>query len=350
MSNVGRLNVREFRAADLHAAAELLAASQARAQAAGPPSLRLGERFLEAAGCLTVIEQLVESPRASAVVAEENGRIRGFLAGERQLFAPEDFASIYAEPRSTNVPLHGHAIADGADPQRLYEAMYAGVARGWIADGFFVHNIALSALDHPVLEAWSALGFGRKSMCAIRPTTPLEKEVERAITITVDEIRGRDDDVLETFHRRLMTYQTGPPMFWPYTGESDARVRAVRRDALVSGQGFAYVARDSFGRPLGSLLFVPSVFLSPLLVCENMVYLWEGYVEEDRRTAGVGSTLLDHALACLAERGIKWCALHFVSGNPRGGRFWPSKGFLPVEAVMHRHVDERIAWATGFPS
>jgi GNAT superfamily N-acetyltransferase len=347
---MGRLSVREFRPGDLQAAAELLAASQARVQAAGPPSLKLGERFLEAAGCRAVIEQLVASPRASAVVAEEKGRLRGFLAGERQLFAPEDFASIYAEPRSTNVPLHGHAIADGADPQLLYEAMYAGVARGWIADGFFVHNVAVSALDRAVVEAWSVLGFGRKSMCAVRPTTPLERDVERAVTITIDEIRGRDDEVLETFHRRLMTYQTGAPMFWPYTGESDARVRAVRRDALVSGQGFAYVARDNFGRPLGSLLFVPSVFLSPLLVCENMVYLWEGYVEEDRRAAGVGSTLLDHALACLAERGIRWCALHFVSGNPRGGRFWPSKGFLPVEAVMHRHVDERIAWAQGFPS
>jgi GNAT superfamily N-acetyltransferase len=228
--------------------------------------------------------------------------------------------------------------------------MYALLAAPWVDDGFFVHNVAVSALDRHAMEAWNVLGFGRKSMCAVRSTEPLTIPAKDGPSVEIEEIRGRDEDVLELFHQRLMTYQTGAPMFWPYTGESDARVRAVRRDALVSGQGFAYVARGVGGKPLGSLLFVPSVFLSPLLVCENMVYLWEGYVEEEARAEGVGSTLLDHALACLAERGIKWCALHFVSGNPRGGRFWPSKGFLPVEAVMHRHVDERVAWAKGFPS
>jgi len=139
-------------------------------------------------------------------------------------------------------------------------------------------------------------------------------------------------------------------MFWPYTGESDARVRSVRRDALLSGQGFAYIARSSAGEPLGSLLFVPSVFLSPLLVCEKMVYLWEGFVDKNSRSTGVGSVLLDHAMSSLAERGVQWCALHFVSGNPRGGRFWPSKGFVSVEIVLHRHIDERVAWAKGFTS
>ena len=108
-------------------------------------------------------------------------------------------------------------------------------------------------------------------------------------------------------------------MFWPYTGESDARVRSVRRDALLSGQGFAYIARDGEGRPLGSLLFVPSVFLSPLLVCEKMVYLWEGFVEADHRTGGLGSMLLDHAMAGLRARGIQstlYLGAAFKKKNP----------------------------------
>jgi GNAT superfamily N-acetyltransferase len=347
---MARLVVREFRPTDLQVAAGLLAASQSRAQAAGPEALRLGERYHETAGCRNLIEQLVASPRASVVVAEVDGQVHGYLGGERQLFAPEDFASIYAEPRSTNVPLHGHAVAAGSDEAELYEAMYAALADAWVGDGFFVHNVAVGSRERVAVDAWSMLGFGRKSVCAVRPTVPLGTHAARRKGVTIEEIRGRDDEVLETFHRRLMSFQTGTPMFWPYTGESDARVRAVRRDALVSGQGFAYVARDRGGQPLGSLLFVPSVFLSPLLVCENMVYLWEGFVDEGQRAAGVGSMLLDHAMACLAERGIRWCALHFVSGNPRGGRFWPAKGFVPVEIVMHRHIDERVAWARGFPS
>jgi GNAT superfamily N-acetyltransferase len=345
-----RIDVRTFRPADVQPAAEILAAAHARAQAASPKGLRLGARYREPAACRTAIEQLCASPRSSAVVAESGGRICGYLCGEKQLFAPEDFASIYAEPRSTNVPLHGHAVAEGADAGTVYETMYAALAGRWVEDGFFVHNIAVQALDPAVVDAWGPLGFGRKSVCAVRPTARLASDGPAVAGVTVEEICGRDDQVLETFHRHLMTFQTSAPMFWPYTGESDARVRSVRRDALVSGQGFAYVARSIGGEPLGSLLFVPSVFLSPLLVCEKMMYLWEGFVEEGHRAAGVGSMLLDHAMVALAERGIRWCALHFVSGNPRGGHFWPSKGFVPVEYVLHRHVDERIAWARGFAS
>lgn len=343
------IRIRAFRPADVQATAGLLADAQARAaEAALPERLPTGGRYCEASGCKSAIEQLVASPRASAVVAEAAGRLCGYLAGERQLFAPEDFASIYAEPRSTSVPLHGHAVAAGADAARVYELMYAELASRWVGDGFFVHNIAVSALSRAVLDAWALLGFGRKSVCAVRPTTAMSDGDQRLPEgMTIEEIRGRDDEVLERFHRRLMTFQTGAPMFWPYTGESDAKVRGVRRDALVSGQGFAYIARDRDGVALGSLLFVPSVFLSPLLVSEKMIYLWEGFVEEGSRAAGVGSALLAHAMACLRERGIQWCALHFVSGNPRGGRFWPSKGFVPVELVLHRHVDERVAWARG---
>lgn len=345
---MGKVHVRELRTDDLAVAAELLAAAHGRAQSSGPGGLLLGIRFLTPSGCRGILEQLVASPRAKAVVAEVGGRVCGYLAGERQLFAPEDFASIYAEPRSASIPLHGHAVAADADASLVYEAMYGALASAWVADGFFVHTVAVSALDRAAAEAWAMLGFGRKSICAVRPTVPLGDPVPVPDGVTIHEVRGHDDEVLETFHRRLMTFQTGEPMFWPYTGESDAKVRAVRRDAMLSGQGFAFVAKDASGEALGSMLFVPSVFLSPLLVCDKMVYLWEGFVDETSRSAGVGSMLLEHAMQQLQGRDLQWCALHFIAGNPRGGRFWPAKGFLPVEFVLRRHVDERVAWARGF--
>lgn len=345
-----RLRVRDLRSDDLGDCAELLAAAHGRSQSAGPGGLLLGIRFLAPSGCRHALEQLVASPRARAVVAESHGRVCGFLIGERQLFAPEDFASIYAEPRSCSVPLHGHALAADVDAAHVYEEMYAVLSRSWVADGFFVHTVAVSAFDRTAADAWAMLGFGRKSVCAVRPTMKLGAAEIPADGVAIDEIRGHDDDILETFHRRLMTFQTGAPMFWPYNGESDAKVRAVRRDAMTSGQGIAYLARGKDGTPLGAMLFVPSVFLSPMLVCDKMVYLWEGFVEDDARSGGVGSMLLDHAMGKLHEKDVQWCALHYIAGNPRGGRFWPSKGFLPVEYVMRRHVDERVAWATGFPS
>jgi GNAT superfamily N-acetyltransferase len=333
----------------LAAAAELMAATHGRAQSAGPAGLVLGLRFLAPSGCRGILEQLVVSERTRAVVAEVDGRVCGYLAGERQLFAPEDFASIYAEPRSTNIPLHGHAVAAEADASVLYESMYAVLAEKWVADGFFVHAVAVRALDRAATEAWANLGFARKSICAVRPTRKLTETASVPTGLAIEEVRDRDDEVFEDFHRRLMTFQTGTPMFWPYNGESDAKVNAVRRDALRSGQSLAFIARDAAGEAVGSLLFVPSVFLSPLLVCDKMVYLWEGYVSDEARGTGVGTLLLDHAMQVLQKKDIQWCALHYIAGNPRGGRFWPVRGFLPVEYVLRRQVDERVAWAKGFP-
>lgn len=306
----------------------------------------LGPTFCDAESCRGFVESAMASHRADGAVAEIDGRMCGFLIGERLLFAPEDFAAIYAEPRSISVPLHCHGVDEGVDAAEVYEALYAFLSRRWIEEGFFVHNVSISWLDRPVIDAWVQLGFGRKSVCALRSTAPLEPPPGRLEGLFIDEVRGHDDDVLEMFHQRLMTFQTGSPMFWPYNGEPDAKVRAIRVDALSSGQGVAFVARRG-GQPIGSMLFVPAVFLSPLLVCERMMYLWEGYMESDSRSGGVGTVLLDHALSLLRKRGIQWCSLHFVSGNPRGGPFWQSRGFVPVEATMRRQVDERVAWARG---
>ncbi len=344
---LARLQVREFLPSDVYAAAELLRAAHIRAQGSAPAGSLLGVRFFDARACRELIETCLDSPRTRGAVVEDGSHMCGYLLGEKQLFGPQDFASIYAEPRSIGVPLQGHAVAADANAALVYETLYAFLARDWVADRFFIHNVSVSALDGASAEAWSRLGFGHKSVCAIRPMRPLVPRPRPVWDLVIEEIRGRDDDILETFHRRLMTFQVGAPMFWPYDGEADAKVRDIRAEAMACGEGVAFVARRG-GEALGSMLFVPAVFLSPLLVCERMAYLWEGYVEGDARGVGVGSVLLDHAIDRLQRDGVEWCSLHFVSGNPRGGNFWRSKGFIPVELTMKRHVDERVAWTREF--
>ena len=164
-----RVHVRPLRAVDLGRCAELLAGLHARAQSTGPRGMLRGLAYLSAGGCRGLLDGLLASPRATGVVAEVDGRVQGFLIGERQLFAPEDFASIYAEPRSVAVPLHGHAVEEGEDGVLLYRLMYAQLASAWVDAGFFVHNVSVHAGDAAALEAWAMLGFGRKSACAARP-------------------------------------------------------------------------------------------------------------------------------------------------------------------------------------
>ncbi len=344
------MKIRRFQDSDIDQAAGLLARAQIRYRSLAPDPQMLAACFEEPEACRPLIERLFAGSRTRGAAAESDGRLTGFLLGEKQLFGPTEFGSIYAEPHSVGMPLHGHAIAEDADPHAVYPRLYGELAEHWVDEGFFVHTVGIPSMVADVEDAWLGTGFGRKSVCAVREVDSdpavLVSQGGRRDDVCVERLVDADDEIMETFHRDLMTYQTAAPMFWPYDGEQDANVRNVRRALLENGDGFCFAARVE-GEPAGSMLFTTPVFLSPLLVPETMLYLWEGYVAPSHRSSGVGAALLASSLDLLRERGHRWCALHFVSGNILGGSFWLRNGFKPVEHTLRRHVDERVAWARG---
>jgi GNAT superfamily N-acetyltransferase len=340
------LRVRSFEAADLAACAALLAhrhSVDCAREGLGPAR---NPAYADPRACLEMLERFFGSGRADVVVAESGGRVVGFLAGDRQMFSPAEFASIYAEPRSISIPLHGHAVADTVDATEAYTEMYAPLATRWVTAGMFSHNAGVSADDERMLEAFYFLGFARKSVCAVRSTwDPVDAPPEDG-GVRVARVSNEDEALMERFHRDLMTYQTRSPMFWPYSGEADPAVADLRTKLVESRQGLCFAAWID-DAPVGMMLLAPALFLSPLLSSVEMAYLWEGFLDPGARSKGVGSTLLARALVALRTQGHRWCALHFVAGNPLGARFWQGHGFVPCEYTMRRQVDERISWARG---
>jgi GNAT superfamily N-acetyltransferase len=335
------LILRNARPADTAACAALLARDQSRAlRESGRNS-----RFVDPRACVELLDRLFSDRRSDVVVAERNGRLVGYLAGERQMFAPEEFASIYAEARSVVIPLHGHRVAEGEDPAEVYTELYGAVSGRWVERGMFTHTIGLAAEDREGIEAWSWLGFGHKSVCAIRETAE-PVLVRGGPDVRVEQAGNEDDDLIEGFHRRLMTYQTGAPMFWPYNGEPDPAVREIRHKLLESGQAGCFLGWAG-GEPAGMMLATPGIFVSPLLAGSDTSYLWEGFVDPEARASGVGALLLSRLMDWLRSRGQTRCALHFVAGNRLGRRFWLGNGFRPVELMLHRRIDDRVAWARG---
>ena len=325
------------------AAAGLLAARHARLLRLVPGQGLLPRRFSVASACSSLLGSLFSDRHTDAVVAlDRDGQLVGYLAGQRQLYAPEAFASVYAEPRSVGIALHGHAVAADADATEVYTAMYAALAARWSADGLWTHTVSIPTGVPEVAEAWVELGFGRKSTCAVRSAqaTPPAANPD----LSVRRLGTGDDAVMARFHRQLSGFQTESPMFWPYLSETDAAVAKVRQDLMGGGDAACFVA-GAEGAEQGMLLFTRPVFLSPLLTPESGIYLWEAFVDEHARGAGVGETLLAHALEWMAGQGLGWCALHYVAANPLGGPFWRRQGFRPLEQTLRRVLDDRVAWA-----
>ncbi len=295
--------------------------------------------------CEVATGRLFDSPHAEGVAAVRNGSVVGYLFGERMLLSPAHDASRFIEPHSISTSVLGHAIAAGEDAATLYRAMYAALAGAWVRDGFFLHTTHIVPGDAELQEAWVALGFGRKTTAAVRPTGPVDAP---PATGGLDiHLAGPEDlEVILHLSDVLNAHHAGPPMFWPIVRTADVAARESFVSALANPGNPHFVAYAPDGRPLGMQTFLSPGFTPPVAHEDGKtIYLFEGIVDTDVRGGGVGTRLLDESMRWCREQGYEACCLHYASGNPSGAPFWQGHGFLPVEHTMQRRIDERIAWA-----
>ncbi|MGE5595051.1 MAG: GNAT family N-acetyltransferase, partial [Hyphomicrobiales bacterium] len=257
---------------------------------------------------------------------------------------PTSLVAQWVEPYSMAIGLHAHAVAQDADATEVYRALYGSLAGEWVDRGFFEHRVYVVPGDRATEEAWVNLGFGRRLVCAMRPTSQPVLNVPAGHGIQVHQAGSEDIDLVMHLEHVNTVHHFRPPIFWPYLHETMAAARDYQSSMLADARNGAFIAyRD--GRPLGMDTFTPPDWLSPLVLGGPTIYLFQGVVEEEARGGGVGKVLLDHAMRWAREQQHEWCALHFASANPSGAPFWLSQGFVPVEYTMGRRVDDRVAWA-----
>jgi GNAT superfamily N-acetyltransferase len=338
------LTVRPFEAADIEPAAALLAARQVRERSRLP---MLAAALTEPEACAAIVRGLHGRPRAGGVVATRRGEFAGFLFGEQMLFGPADHAAKYIEPHSIAMPNEGHAIAAGEDPVALYRAMYAELARGWARDGFYVHTAHITAGDAALRDAWFNLGFGCNQVCATREVSAPVNGAAPNASIEIHEAGPEDIDVVMQLDWELYEHHSRSPIFWPLLKEPRPAARAHTARMLEDPANAHFVAYDG-GRPIAMQTFEAPGFTPVTLDHAGSIYLHDGIVSETARGGGVGTALLEHAMAWARKQGHRWCTLHFASGNPSGAPFWLGHGFIPVEYTMSRHLDERVAYANDW--
>jgi GNAT superfamily N-acetyltransferase len=336
------LTIESFRDGHLDAAGDLLAA---RHRADRQRQSELPARFEEPEHTRKAVEGALRGRGSQGVVALRDGRVVGYLLGSQALPPPTSVFALFMRPRSIRIGYPGHAV----DPDggiEIYRAMYAALATRWTAAGWFSHYVDLAPGDPIANEAWCSLGFGRDIVAAVRDTGPVEG---RSVAAGIEFRQAGTEDIEEVLRltTALLRYHAGPPIFFPYLPETESEGRGMQHGMLSNPACATWLAyRD--GRALAVQTFEPPQDMINEMQQPDLpsIYLFQGYTETDDRGGGVGTALLSHTMAWARDAGYERCALHFMSANLAGARFWQGHGFRPIEYRMHRHVDERIAWGT----
>jgi len=340
-----RITVRDAVASDLDGCAALLAVRHARDRVQTP---MLPELYEDTAACAELLAPLFGGTAANGAVAEVGGELVGFAVGQRATPAPDHWLAQYLPPRSVGVPVHGHAVAAGADPERVYRALYAWLAATWTDDGFFRHRIGIPAGDPEQRDVWFELGFGAAITYAGRDVRPLDSAAILDSDVSIRAATTEDQPEVERLEQVNSRFHNQSPVFWPYVWDdvhesaSGLTSYALSRDH--SAVFLAVRGTETIGMQL--LFSGDAIRLGSQLSTEGgSVYLNHGIVDPEARGGGVGTALTEQSLSWAADAGYRQMTLHYATMNPSGGPFWRRHGFTPLEVTVERHVDERVAWA-----
>ncbi len=324
------LEIKPFTAADVEAAAGLLAERQRRLRLSQP---LLPDRYEATEVTRPLLESLLQT--ASGVAASSGGQMTGYLLG-----APSSGWGL----RMTLVPFAGQSVAD-LDDVELYRLMYAAASPQWIKQGFFVHSVDLAAEDNIASDAWFSLGFGSEIEMGLKEANGSaphfgEGHIEQAGPAEIEPVQH--------LMQGLGRFNSLPPIFRPFVPPLDQWASFLPRllEQLENAEHSFWLAYEG-AEPVGLMIFTPPEQEELMFSPERSAYISIAYVQPQSRASGIGGALLDRGLAWAQARGNAYCTAGWFSANLPGAGFWRSKGFTPLAQRLQRHIDERIAWATA---
>jgi GNAT superfamily N-acetyltransferase len=288
----------------------------------------LPARFEDPDAILPLLQKYAKSRTGMAVIRE--GKLAGFLM---PLFI------LLRGVRTVYVPDWGHA-GDSDGKCEIYREMYAGLARRWIANGYFVHAVTVLAHEREVLDAWFSLGFGLTTIDALRSLSPV---MGPSVELEIRRATSQDIDSVMLLKVGLWRHMAASPAFMPmvFFRERESTERQLSDSAEATWLAYRnewVIGHMSLGPVKPPDAVMPTSG-------EHIVAIRSAFVKEEDRSRGVGTALLNHSFTWAKSVGYTHCSVDYESFNISGTRFWQSRGFKPVCYSLIRHIDERIAWA-----
>jgi GNAT superfamily N-acetyltransferase len=320
---VPRPTIRAFEAADLDAAAALLAARHRRHRRDEP---LLDPRFEDEAACRQEIAAAWDQAGASGAIArDEVERPIGYLLGapkESPVWGPNVW-----------VDSAGQATEDA----ELIRDLYAFAAARWVEEGRTAQFVIVPATDEPLVDAWFRLGFGQQQVHAVRP---LGAQTLAAATVTVRRAMRSDIPVLAALDLVLPEHQGMAPVFSSGSAATLAEAEEEWREAIDDARFTTFVAEVDgvvVGCATGCALALSSMN-SGLIRAANAGFLGYAAVFPDARARGVGRLLGNTVIQWCGDAGFDCVGVDWRATNLLASRAWTSLGFDPTFLRLHRNI------------
>ena len=115
----------------------------------------------------------------------------------------------------------------------------------------------------------------------------------------------------------------------------DAEVTRTLAALADERRGAVLVVDDGDGAPF-AYLFLTKLWSNEL--GGDLVFIDEIWVAPDRRSGGVGTALIEHAIRAMRERGAVAFELEVTPGNARARALYERLGFRPLRNTSLRRV------------
>lgn len=320
---MSRIVVRPFEAADLPAAAQLLAGRHARHRLTQP---LLPSDYEDVKVALAEVTAVWESEGASGAVAVDGAAVTGYLL---------------AAPKSSSgwgpnmwVEAAGQAIGDA----EYMRDLYALAATQWVEQGRKAHYVLVPSDDPALIDAWFRLGFGSQHAHAIRPipTAPLPSYPD----LKVRRANRGDIDVLAELDLVLPNHQGLSPVFSAGEVPTLEEARADWEESIDDKDYATFVAEydgQVIGSAIGCSLEKSSSHIG-LARPDNAGFLGFAAVLPQFRGHGAGRALGETVLQWSADVGYDSVVTDWRVTNLLSSRTWPKLGFEQTFHRLHRLI------------
>jgi PhnO protein len=309
------------------AAAALLARRQERLREVRP---ELPAAFTSPASCRPLLETLLATEGAHGTAALVDGELAAFLLGYPR-----------HEPiwgRAAWSPGEGQAY-DAAIGPELMRDLYAAWSAHFVDRGFFRQYVHAAADDPAVLDTWFTTGFGKMQAHAVRG---LDLAPPADSPFAVRRVTPDDLDRIEPLMALISTALVRPPAYAITLPERYDTYREDYAGELVDPGGHYWLAEED-GRVVGLVGF--SAAEPGPMVPDGAWELGDAKTAPEARGRGVARALLAAGFAEARAAGASHCITDWRTAAPPTHRSWTALGFRPTHFRLHRHIDERIAWA-----
>lgn len=316
-------SIRPFTAADLPAAARLLAERHANHRRTSP---LLSPRYEDEATTLAEVSTVWQTEGASGSVAVDGTEVVGYLLGAPKA-SPVWGPNIWVEAA-------GMAAGDAETMRDLYGA----AASRWFEEGKLAHYALVPTDEGALVDAWFRLGFGAQHAHAVMapPTEPLV----HPDGLVVRQAERRDIDVLAELELALPAHQGLSPVF--SAGQVGTLEEARKEwEEDIESEYYASFVAERDGRLIGSAVGCPLEKSSThvgLARPDHAAILAFAAVFPDARGSGAGQALARAVGSWAASDGFEALVTDWRVTNLLSSRTWPKLGYRQTFLRVHRHL------------